>query len=221
MARLQSHISTSITMGLMYGAVGVLFLDTKPEHAVLAVTIFALAGVLPNIDVKNDAVARELTGLLSAAIPVTLIQYFPIFQRGGVPRAALVVIISYLTTRFIMNMVIERYAVHRGMMHSVPAAIITSEIVYLLLRGMFWFDRLYIAFAAFVGFMLHLLMDGYGNIDIVNKALGKAEKKPRAIKFFAKTWGSTATIYSVIAVLGWLIASDLAPQLKFFAGVAY
>ncbi len=221
MARLESHISTSVLIGLAYSATGVLVLDTKLEHAFLAAIIFVLAGVLPNVDAKGELPAKEMTGVLAAVAPVALMQIFPVFQQGGLSRKALVIIVSYMTARFLTNWVLERYVVRRGMLHSVPAAAISFEAVYLLFRDLIWFDRLYLAFAAFLGFMIHLLMDGYGNIDLVNKAMGKAEKKPKVMKFFARSWGSTAAIYSVIAVLGWFMASNLAPQLKIFAGVAY
>jgi hypothetical protein len=107
------------------------------------------------------------------------------------------------------------------MIHSIPAAIITFEFVFLLFWDLYLYDRLYLATAALVGFLSHLLLDAYGNLDIVGKAMGKPRTVQPVMKFAANSWGATASAYGLCLLLGWFIAQDLYPSLRIVAGINY
>lgn len=214
-------MSFSVVIGVAYAVVGVLFFDIFLELAFLASAIVVITGMLPDIDAKSSAPARELGGLLAAVAPIALIELYPGVRAGGLARVALVVVCCYFVTRVIVVRLLQRFTVHRGMVHSLPAAIITFEIVYLLFWDLYWYDRLYIGIAGFVGFMSHLVLDASGNIDLLGKALGKAEKKPAALKLVSDRTGATVFMYASMLVLGWFVALDVYPHLSVYAGIRY
>jgi len=213
MVKQQNHFKFSAGVALSYAGAGIFVFDIYPEHVLLASVIVVLAGMLPDIDAGSGSPLKELGGLLAAVSPLVVLQYFPTLNNGDVGRLALVVICCYLLTRVLVVRGIQKFTQHRGMIHSVPAAILTFEATYLLFWDLLWVDRLYIAFAAFVGFLSHLLLDAYGNLNLVGRALGKAEKKPAVLKFFGNSWPSTVLVYSGVFALGFLIAEDFYPHL--------
>lgn len=221
MAQPQGHISLSVVLSLTYAAIGILVLDFPPEHIVLASVIIIVAGMLPNVDQGSGNAAREFGTVLAAVSPLVLLQMIPSLGQGGVARVALLVTVCYVFTRLIIVKALQKYAVHRGMFHSIPAAIITFELTYLLFWDVPIRNRLYISTAAFIGFLSHLLLDASGNIDLVGRATGKAQPKTPVLKLLGATWKSTLTVYSCVAVLGWFIAQDFYPNLGIYAGLKY
>lgn len=221
MAQHQSHITFSIIVGIGYALLGISVFQIFPEHALLASVIIVIAGMLPDVDAGGGAPARELGGLIAAISPLAVIEFFPGLKAGGIARIALVVICCYFITRMIVVRVLQKFTVHRGIIHSIPAAIITGEVVYLLFWDLYWQDRLYLATGAFVGFFSHLFLDASTNLDLIGRALGKGEKKPAALKLRGKSLGATLAMYASVIVLGWFVVQDVYPQLRFYAGVKY
>lgn len=221
MAQYQSHISFSIILAIAYAVLGIFYLNVYPEHVVLASVIVVIAGMLPNVDSSGGTVERELAGFIAAISPLVAIELYPHLKDGGIARIALVVICCYLLTRMVLVRSLQKYTVHRGMVHSVPAAIITFQLAYLLFWDLFWKDRVYIAFAAFLGFFSHLMLDAYGNVDIVGKAMGKAERKKPVLKFGAGSFGSTLAVYACVAILAWFILRDFYPRFRVLTEVRY
>lgn len=214
MAQYQSHVTFSTILSAVYVAAGVLLFGIYVEQALLAGVILVFAGLLPNVDSGHTESTREFGALLATVVPILLIEFIPGIKDGGISRLALVIITVYLFTRIVVVRMLQSMTATRGMLHSIPAAIITTEIVYLFFFDLFWKDRLYVACAAFVGFASHLLLDGYGNLDLIGRAYGKSERKPAVLKFKASTMGSTLATYLSIVVLGYFVMKDLYPHIE-------
>jgi hypothetical protein len=191
-------------------------LRVYPENALLAAVIVVVAGLLPNLDAGGSGPAREISGLVAAAIPMILMETIPAIRAGGITRVAIVVVIAYLGTRWIIVRFFDRFSTHRGMLHSVPAAIITAEIVYLMFYDLRVLERMFVAFAAFIGYFMHLMLDGYENVAL----LPKGEKKPKAMKIKGASWASTWTLYGVMLVLGWFVLQDVFPRAQIVSPIA-
>jgi hypothetical protein len=218
MAQPQSHFTVSTLIGLAYAGAGVTMFRVHPEHAFLAAVILLIAGLLPNIDTgPGQGTGREFISFIAGIAPLAALEYFPELQGEGMSRVALIVIISYFTTRVILARLITKTMKHRGFVHSIPAAILAFEGVYLLFTDLLWTDRLYVATAAFVGFFTHLLFDAYSDVEL----FGASQKKPLPLKITTGSWGSTAAIYCCVLGLGWLVAKDIYPHLRIYAGFNY
>ncbi|MCC6221119.1 MAG: metal-dependent hydrolase [Deltaproteobacteria bacterium] len=217
MASYQNHISFSAAIGAAYAVGGVFFFNIYPELTVLALALIIICGLIPDVDANNGAPSRELGALLATVTPVVIIEFFPGFKAGGIARIALLAIGSYLFTRIVVVRALQKFTDHRGMLHSMPAAVIFFELAYLLFWDLYWKERLYIASAAFLGFFSHLLLDALGNVDIVGSALGKAEKKKAVLKFVGDNLGITLFMYASVLLLGWFVFKDVYPELRNYA----
>jgi membrane-bound metal-dependent hydrolase YbcI (DUF457 family) len=211
MAKTQSHFAWSTLFGLAYAGLGLVTLHLHPEHVLLGAVLLVVGGMLPNIDADPGAgQARELGGLFAAIIPLVMLQFFPQIRDGGIARIALVVICFYVLSHYIFVHYFERWTKHRGFIHSIPTAVITLQVTYLIFRDLYMKERLYISLAVFLGFMSHLFIDGLGNVDWT----GKPSKKTPVLKLAAESWESTVLAYSAIAVLGWIILRDIYPHFR-------
>ncbi|MBP9837593.1 MAG: metal-dependent hydrolase [Proteobacteria bacterium] len=218
MAKVENHFSISVAIALLYAAFGVVILELKPESIFLASVILVIAGILPNIDEGKGLPAKEFNGFIAAISPLVLLQLYPKLQSAGMSRLAIVVICSYIAARYLMDKIFTSFISHRGMMHSIPAAIITFEIIFLIFRDTPMESRLYISVAALIGFLSHLVIDGYTNLDLVNRAMGKGtSKQAPVLKLWNENSSATFATYACMFTLGWLVLRDLYPNFKLFA----
>lgn len=221
MATPQSHFSFSLIIAALYALGALLLFHFKPELVLLAAVLIVVAGMLPNIDQGGSNQAKETASLLAAVAPLICLELFPAVSQGGVARIALVVVLCYILTRLLVVRGLRKYTVHRGMVHSIPAAIIAAEVTYLLFWDLERAGKFFLAAATLTGFMTHLFLDAYGNLDVVKSATGQKEKKPPVLKFAGATGKSTFFTYATMVVLGWFVARDIYPSLGFYAKVTY
>lgn len=221
MVEQRSHFTTASIVSLSYAAVGSFAYNMAPEEVLLAGVVVLIAGVLPDIDSRNGAPAKEMIGLLSVVGPLLAIEFFPWAHEGGISRTALVVIGAYALTRFLVTAFLEHCTTQRGIVHSIPAAIITFELVYLSLGDLILFDRIFIALGAFIGYLAHLLMDAYGNMDLWGRTAGKPRASTPVLKFGGNKVGTTIAAYACMFVLGYFIAQDFYPSLQVTSPVQY
>lgn len=220
MAAEQSHFSLSIGLAALYGLAGFYLAGISREVVLLSSVIVIIAGILPNLDEPHSIPRKEIAAFFAAILPILALEFVPELSQGGLPRMALVVIACYLVSRLIVATIVSQFTAHRGMIHSLPAAIISAEIVYLIFRDLSRFDRVYLSFAALMGFLVHLVMDAYTNLDLVNRVRGKdVENKPSALKMTSGNWANTCAWYATMLVLGWFIVKDFYPGLKLFTNV--
>lgn len=218
MAQHRSHLAGSAFLALGYAGSGLLFLKIYPEIVLLGAIIVVVTGILPNIDKGPDTESgQHFIGFLAAICPLVILSLFPQLRGGGIARVALVVITSFYITQAVVRWSLSRFATHRGVFHSIPAAIIIFEIGYLIFWDLFPKERLFLAGAAFVGFFSHLILDAAANIDLV----GNKERRPAVLKIAGPSWQSTLFLYTTMGVLGWFVLKDIYPGLKVSAGVTY
>lgn len=219
MAQNQSHFTFSVLTAVAWAGVGLSY-RIDPEIAVLSAVVLTIGGILPNVDEGKGQTAQELGGLVAAISPLILLAMFPTLRAGGISRVALVVILAYTFTRILIARSLQTFFAHRGAVHSIPAAIVTSEIVYLMFPDLLRRERIFVAGAALIGFLSHLLIDAYGNLDLMQKAMGQAAaKKSPVLKFRTGHGGKTLALYGTMLVLGYLVIRDIYPGFRVFAGV--
>lgn len=211
------YLTSSIVIALLYACFGFYVADISSETILLASVIVIVAGILPDIDGSDEVPSREMAGLLAAVSPIVLLEFVPEIARGGTVRVALAVVVCYVLVRLFISRGLRKFFRPRGMIHSIPAAVIVFQITYLLFVDLWLYERIYVAVAAFVGFFSHLLLEAYLSIDLVDKN----KKSPRVLKFLGASWFGNAAVYSVMLLLAWVIATDIYPNLGVQAEITY
>lgn len=179
MANFKTHVSFSTATGVVYGT-GIWLLGIPAPTCALAGGMCALAGMLPDIDSKSSRSLQEclyLAAGLGTMLLIGRLREFPINDEivlflGG---------LNFLLLRFGLGAVVRRWTVHRGLLHSVPAALIAGGIAFLLSSGPTSF-RAIKAVGLILGFLSHLLLDEIYSVDVRGVRLKKSFGT--ALKFF-------------------------------------
>ena len=143
MAGFKMHISTSTVVGIGYGAAGYLAFDeiTLPAAAVSA-GLCSIAGILPDLDSDSGKPVREVMAFSAAVIPMFMMDRL---RSMGLSAESMVLAggCVYIFIRFGLGEILKRYTVHRGMWHSIPAALTAAMIAALLVSGAAFEIRLF------------------------------------------------------------------------------
>jgi hypothetical protein len=114
----------------------------------------------------------------------------------------------YLFIRFGMATILRKNTVHRGMFHSIPAALIAGEVTFLAFGSERIDLRIYVACAVVVGFMSHLILDEIWSIEFHRGLIRLKSSFGTAIKFWGDSlWPNLAT-YVIVAGLTFLVVND-------------
>lgn len=179
MANYKTHVSFSTGTGIVYG-LGIWALGIPAPTCAIAGGICAVAGMLPDVDSKTSRSLQEclyLAAGLTAIMSMGRLQEFPINQEIVLMIGA----VSFLLVRYGFGALVRKWTVHRGMLHSVPAALIAGEITYILSTGPSSF-RAIKAVGLVLGYLSHLTLDEIYSVDIRGVRLKKSFGT--ALKFF-------------------------------------
>lgn len=213
MAQHSSHLYFSLGIGVTYALVGIVVLHVYPELAMLGFVVTVIAGLAPNLDAHGSSSSRDLISLISILPPLTIVAATPGLQSSPGSRIVLVGVAAYITTRFLLLTLLQKYTTRRGMMHSIPVAIIAFEFVYLLFFDIYWSDRLFLATGAFVGYFSHLMLDGVTAVDNNGKGMPPEVGEIPVLKIASKDSAPNWVAYGTMTVLGYFVYSSLAPHL--------
>jgi membrane-bound metal-dependent hydrolase YbcI (DUF457 family) len=215
MANFKTHISTSTMLGIGYG-VGAWFLwDVPLQQCVIAAGLCSVAGMLPDLDSDTGIPVRETLCFLAAVIPALMI---PRFHALGLTPEEIVFasVVIYIVFRFGVGAVFRKYTVHRGMWHSIPAAVIAGLATFVISFSPEFGIRLFKAWGVVMGFLCHLILDEIYSVDLKGRKLPRLKKSfGTALKFFGKSaWGNFST-YAKLALLVLICMTD-ATVMAFF-----
>lgn len=206
MAGFKTHITVSTLAGVGYGAAAYALYDVPVPTCILAGGLCGVSGMLPDLDSGPGVPLRESVAFGAAVVSTMLVdrlQQFDLSMETIVLAAAAV----YLLVRFGAGELLERLTEHRGMFHSLPAALIFGELAFLLGSGTVEM-RWYKAGAVTLGYVVHLVLDEiysfkwrYG-LPRLKKSFGTA------VKLFGHDWWPNITTYAKLAVLTFLVLQE-------------
>ncbi len=207
MAGFKTHITTSTLLGVGYGATAFTCFHAPLDQCLLATGLCGVSGMLPDIDSDSGTPLRESLAFAAAVVPMLLIDRF---RAAGLSTDMIVLAgaITYLFVRFVLGYWLKRYTVHRGMFHSLPAAIIFSELAFLMSGSPELWPRLFKASAVFLGFMSHLLLDELYSIEFQRGRMRFKKSFGTAIKFFGQSaWGNVSA-YVKLGLLTYVVVQE-------------
>lgn len=203
------HITGSSIVGVGYGLAAWYVGDLPPMTCVLGAGLCSIAGMMPDLDSGPGIPLRESVAFAAAVVPLMLVNRL---HETGLPTEALILLgaVAYLGIRFGVTKLIKKFAIHRGMFHSLPAALIAGQITYLTFGAENPLCRYFMASAVVIGFLTHLILDEIWSVRL--GMFGPKFKKSfgTALKFLGPdVWPNLAT-YGMATVLGLASAGDAA-----------
>jgi hypothetical protein len=204
MAAFRQHVMFSSLLGAGYAALSKK-LGIEWEHGVLAGAICGLAGMLPDLDSDSGRPVKEIFGVLAVVAPLLLLRRM---QNAGfnIEETILFGAAVYLAVRFGVAWLFKRLTVHRGMFHSLPAAAIASEAVYLAYDSPEQIGRLVLAGGMFLGFLSHLVLDEIYSVDA--RGFRVKESAGSAVKLFSSSITASLVTWAIMGLLTYSVAIE-------------
>ncbi len=206
MADFKTHITVSTVCGVGYGAGAYFGYHVAPPTCILAGGLCAVSGMLPDVDSDSGVPLRESLSFGAAVVAMMMVHRF---QQFGFASETIVLAgaATYLAVRFIFGEWLRRYTVHRGMFHSIPAALVFAELAFLLSSGDLPI-RYYKAGGVLLGYLSHLTLDEIYSFQWSRGRLRIKRSFGTALKLFGHSWWSNISVYAKLAVLTWLVVYE-------------
>ena len=207
MADFKTHISVSTSLGCVYGLVGFYGLNVPPAHCLIAGTLCGVAGMLPDLDSRSGIPQREMLCFGSVLVPMLMI---PRFEALGLSTEEMVFVagVMYFLIRFGVGKLFKRFTKHRGMWHSIPAALIAGLATFMVCLSSDFEIRLFKAWAVVIGFVSHLFLDEVYAVNWEGKLPTTKKSFGTALKFFGNNRLANLLTYGKLILLCAIVASD-------------
>lgn len=207
MADFKTHIAASTSLGLIYSTAAYYTYGVPLEHCLIAGGLCSAAGMLPDLDSGSGIPQREMLAFLSVFVPMLMM---PRFQELSLLPEHMVLAagVLYLLIRFGVGGLFKRYAKHRGMWHSIPAALIAGMITFLVSFSGTTEIRIFKAWAVVMGFLSHLILDEIYSVDWQGKKIRVKRSFGTALKLFGKSPILNMLTYTKVIILAIMILSD-------------
>lgn len=180
----KTHVTVGAACGTALGGMSWFFGGVPAIPSVMAGCLCAIGSVVPDIDSKTSQSFRKclaMTAGFSSLLLVSRLRDFPLNTES----VAMIGGGMFVLIWFFIGGLVRKLTVHRGMCHSLPAAVIAGEVIYLLSSGAVS-NRCFNAFAIFLGVLVHLLLDEFYSVQVnrknivpgvkIKKSLGSALK---------------------------------------------
>lgn len=207
MADFKTHITVSTGLGMAYGTAGFVWFDIPFEHAMIATGLCSVAGMMPDLDSASSVPHREMLSIISVLAPVLML---PRFEALDMSKEQIVVAAGFifLFVRYVIGAIFLKYTRHRGMWHSIPAAIIAGLATYLVCHSSEFGIRLFKSWAVVLGFVSHLLLDEIYAVNWEGKRISVKRSFGTALKFFSPNRNANLFTYGKLVLLLVLIFGD-------------
>ena len=206
MANFQTHIGVSTAAGIVYSIAGLKW-GLPWETCLIAGGLCSVSGMLPDLDSDSGIPLREAVAFSSAFVPMLMVDRL---QRIGFTHETMVLIAGaiYLMIRFGLAEIFRRYTVHRGMWHSIPAAICCGMFAFLICSCEDVSIRLFKTCAVVLGFSSHLILDEIWSVDFKRGNYVFKSSFGSALKFYSNNRLANVFSYILLILLGCLVYKD-------------
>lgn len=208
MANFKQHLTVSTSFGIAYGSAAHLIYNVPLPTAVMAGGLCSVSGMLPDIDSGSSKPLRESLAFAAAVVPLMLFDRLYRFDLS----AELMVLCGagmYLLVRFGLARFLKYYTVHRGMFHSLPAAIIMGEIAFLLASGDDVGLRAYKAGGVVLGYISHLVMDEIYAVQWKRGGVRLKKSFGTALKMYSpSSWWANISAYTKVCLLTYVVVCE-------------
>lgn len=213
MADFKTHVTFSSVLGCGYAFAG-MTAGVDMSTSLVAGGLCGVSGMLPDVDSDSGIPRRETMGFAAAIVPMLMVHRFQEFNLTH-DQMVLSAAGLYFGIRFGLSKLIGRFSVHRGMWHSIPAALIFAGLAFLITGTNDLSLKYFKAFAVFLGTMSHLVLDEVYSVDTRGVVPRFKKSFGTAVKFWGKSpWANFSTYAKLIAVMA-VIFGDTAVRQRF------
>ena len=206
MADFRTHIGFSSLIGVAYGYAG--YQAGLPwETCCIGTGLCSVSGMLPDLDSDSGIPLREATTFAACVVPMLMVERL---QRMGIGTETMILVAIgiYLFIRFGIAEIFRRYTVHRGMWHSIPAAIAVGMSAFLICASEDISIRFFKTAAVVIGFLSHLILDEIWAVEFKQARYQLKSSFGTALKFWGQNRFANLFTFALVTVLGILVYHD-------------
>lgn len=215
MANFETHLLLGAGSGTLFAAAGIYTNQIQPIEGVAVFALATISGCLPDIDKTGSKPFQVLSHLISFVLPIVLLLHFKPMIGPGLWSNIIFYICFCALFYFILCPFIGKMTKHRGVMHSIPFAVLCGELTYLLCISNYDVLKtaskkmpLYLGMAVFFGYMTHLAADEvYSFYDKKEKRIRKKTSFGSALTMYSRisTPQANAVVYILVALAAFAI----------------
>ena len=199
MAGFTAHLGAAAGVGLAGGWLASEYFGLPALQSIGLAGAAAVSGLLPDLDLPSSTPFKRLTaalGVVLTGLALTLAPgLWPRLAQSVVERVILAAAVL-IAVRFLFAPLVSLVSDHRGMFHSLPAAVLWGLIVALAARLLGRPQPELIGAAGLIGYLSHLVLDQL------------SAPTGRPLKLFGRP-GPTVVVYGLIVVSTGLLATGL------------
>lgn len=203
MADFKTHL---LGAALVSGVAAAGFAMTRGVTHQEGLTYFSLGvvgGLLPDIDSENSVPIRIAHRLVSTL--VALVAVLSWADRYSLLELILLGLGCYALVRYGVFSVFSRLTVHRGLVHSVPTALLSMVLTASVMVGVFGTDPLHAWLCGgflTLGFFVHLALDEMYSIDLLGRRFKRSFGTAIKVGDFSDRQGLayTAMLYGLLVL---------------------
>ncbi len=207
MAGFHTHITVSTAVGVGYAFVGGYVFHLPLSTCAIAGGLCSICGIMPDLDSDHAVPARETLSFLAAVAPMLLFYRFH-YEGLATENILLFGAPLYLLIRFGFGQMLK-VSVHRGMFHSIPAALIAGLIAYVLCDTGVSVGRSFKGVGAVIGYLTHLILDEIWAVELAGGRLRLKKSFGTAMKFFGNSGPANSSTWALLTGLSAFAANDL------------
>ncbi|MEO5356791.1 MAG: metal-dependent hydrolase [Nitrospirae bacterium YQR-1] len=203
----KGHLTFGLITGAALSITAVSVSDVK-HSLVLPIILSTTAGaVIADFDSESSVPFHVASSIFSILTGIIVFFYFK-KKVSGIEELLIWAVGPAATAKFILCPVIKKtLTTHRGMWHSIPAAVIASLAAFLLLQrvSIEMNERFYIALSLGAGYISHLVLDEGKSLVHFKFLIFWSPKKSAgsALKLFGHSKITTLFVYTVLLYLAW------------------
>jgi len=166
MPAFKTHLVGGITGGGVASVASLMLYDLSTIQTFSVFIVGTIGGLLPDLDSDSGKPLSLLFGLISVLIPAIALPH--IFQQD-VPSPEFLVtyfVLAYFFINTVICGIINKMTVHRGIMHSIPFAVLCGGFGYLIFVSSGRHMAAAAGFAVFFGCMIHLILDEFNSFTL-------------------------------------------------------
>jgi membrane-bound metal-dependent hydrolase YbcI (DUF457 family) len=205
MAGFKTHLLGGMTGGGVLALTGYLQEHINLKEAGAVAMLGTLGGLLPDLDSDTGKPLKLLFQLLSILVPMSFYYLYKDYFAKEVTITLLFFVISYLAVQYLLCPLIKKLTVHRGIMHSIPFALLCGQVTFLLFFKISHRVALYYAMAVFLGALIHLVLDEYHAISFKGFVPQLGRFSGTALAFYSSSLWTTLLVYLLLLATGYLI----------------
>ena len=199
MADFKTHSVLGTMAGSVFGILCGIAGALSTVRAILAVVLFSLTSVLPDLDSNTGTAKKFLFETLAVLAPSLIILHLDL---ATAEQGVLLLLATFFLVRYPLEFLFERCTVHRGIFHSIPMTLVISAGTLVLFHSSPPVVRRLYAAAAGAGYLFHLIVDEIWAFGLFG--LGAKKSFGSSLKLYSDSFLATLATYLTALVLFYL-----------------